>query len=65
MDKGDIMYTLSVYNKDINKIESAIKEMFNVKFIAFDQYELKVSFTSELTDKEEIRLFNILEINKN
>jgi hypothetical protein len=59
------MYTLSIYNKDIIKIESRIKEWFNVKFIAFDQYDLKVSFTNELTDEEEIRLFKILEINKN
>jgi hypothetical protein len=68
MDK-DIMYTLSVNNKDIDtiqKIETKIKYTFDVKFIAYDQYELKVSFVNELTDEEEGQLFNILnDFNKN
>lgn len=62
MDK-DIMYTLSINNKDIDKIhkiEAKIKYTFDVKFIAYDQYELKVSFVNELTDEEEQQLFNIL-----
>jgi hypothetical protein len=63
MDK-DIMYTLSVYNKSIDKIEqieNKIKYTFDVKFIAYDQYELKVSFITELTEEEEQILFGILD----
>jgi hypothetical protein len=59
----DIMYTLSVYNKSIHtieKIEEKIKYTFDVKFIAYDQYELKVSFINELTEEEEQQLFDIL-----
>jgi hypothetical protein len=64
MDK-EIMYTIDVFNKNIQNIESKIKELFNVKFIAYDQYELKVSFFSELSDKEEMKLFEIFENIKN
>lgn len=63
MDK-DIMYTLSVYDKNIDKIEKIeqkIKYTFDVKFIAYDQYELKVSFITELTEQEEEILFGILD----
>lgn len=63
MDK-DIMYTLSIYNKNIDKIEKLeekIKYTFDVKFIAYDQYELKVSFLTELTEEEEQLLFSILD----
>lgn len=63
MDK-DIMYTLSVYDKNIDKIEKIeqkIKYTFDVKFIAYDQYELKVSFITELTEQEEQILFGILD----
>jgi hypothetical protein len=57
----DIMYTLDVYKKNISSIEQNIKDNFNVKFLAYDQYELKVSFINELSDKEEELLFQILE----
>jgi hypothetical protein len=60
MDK-DIMYTLDVYKKNIYNIEKNIKENFNVKFLAYDQYELKVYFMNELSDKEEELLFQLLE----
>lgn len=60
MDK-DIMYTLDVYKKEVGKIEKKIKDNFDVKFLAYDQYELKVSFVKELTDEEETKLFEILE----
>lgn len=62
----DIMYTLDIFNKNGQLIESKIKETLNVKFIAYDQYELKVSFINELSDEEEGILFKILqEFNKN
>lgn len=57
----DVMYTLDVYKKDVNKIEKKIKDNFKVKFLAYDQYELKVSFMNELSDEEESTLFEILE----
>jgi F0F1-type ATP synthase delta subunit len=62
----DIMYTLHIYNKNIDDIEKHIKKNFNIKFLAHDQYELKVYFTKELSDNEENKLFYILEkFNKN
>ena len=57
----DTMYTLYIYNKNIDDIEKQIKENFNVKFLAYDQYELKISFVNELSDNEEEKLFDILE----
>jgi hypothetical protein len=57
----DVMYTLYIYNKNINNIEMQIKKHFNVKFLAYDQYELKISFNNELSDNEENHLFAILE----
>ena len=65
MDK-DIMYTLNVYHKNIEKLETQIRANFDIKFLAYDQYELKVSFVNELSDEQEEQLFEILEnINKN
>lgn len=65
MDK-DIMYTLNIVNRNISLIEQLIRDNFKVKFIAYDQYELKVSFINELSDNEENTLFEILEnIEKN
>jgi hypothetical protein len=63
----DIMYTLDILHKEnIETIEKYIRDNFNVKFLAYDQYELKVSFSKELSDKEEQKLFDILEnFNKN
>lgn len=57
----DVMYTLDVYKKDVNEIEKKIKDNFKVKFLAYDQYELKVSFVNELNEEEESKLFEILE----
>jgi hypothetical protein len=57
----DVMYTLHIYNKNIQDIEIQIKKHFNVKFLAYDQYELKIYFNSELSDNEEKHLFAILE----
>lgn len=60
----DIMYTLNINYKNIDNIaniEKQIKDSFEVKFLGYDQYELKVSFVKELSDKEEKLLFNILE----
>lgn len=61
MTMNNIVYTLNIYNKNISNIEKTIKKYFDVKFIAYDQHELKVSFINELSDKEEIKLFEILE----
>mgnify|MGYP000001757375 FL=1 len=55
------MYTLYIHNKNMHDIEIQIKKQFNVKFLAFDQYELKISFNGELSDNEEESLFAILE----
>jgi hypothetical protein len=57
----DVMYTLYIHNKNMHDIEIQIKKQFNVKFLAFDQYELKISFNGELSDNEEESLFAILE----
>lgn len=67
MEKAnDIMYTLDILNKNVDYIENTIKKNFNVKFLAYDQYELKVSFFHELSDEEENKLFEILQhVNKN
>lgn len=59
--ENDILYTLHIYNKNIDYIEKQIKENFNVKFLAYDQYELKISFANELSENEEEKLFDILE----
>ena len=62
----DTMYTLYIYHKNINDIENQIRTNFNVKFLAYDQYELKVSFIYELSEEEETKLFDILQnFNKN
>jgi len=62
----DVMYTLCIYNKNIHDIETQIKRHFNVKFLAYDQYELKISFNDELSDNDEGYLFAILQnIDKN
>jgi hypothetical protein len=60
---NNTIYTLNIFNKNIYKIEKTIREYFNIKFIAYDQNELKISFINELSEQEEVKLFEILEIN--
>jgi hypothetical protein len=60
---NNTIYTLNIFNKNIYKIEKTIREHFNIKFIAYDQNELKISFINELSEQEEVKLFEILEIN--
>lgn len=59
MDKNTV-YTLYIYNKNITYIEEQLKQFFNIKFLAFDQYELKISFTNELSDSEENKLLELI-----
>ena len=57
----DIVYIIDILNiENIEKIEEFIRGKFNVKFLAYDQYELKVVFINELTEYEENILFNCI-----
>lgn len=62
MDKSNIIYTLHVNNllEKISSIEEALKQNFNICFIAYDQNELKIAFNRELSDDEETQLMNIV-----
>ena len=61
MDKPNIIYTLHVNNllDNIKTIEEQLRDKFNIVFIAYDQTELKIAFTKELSDEEEMILLNI------
>ena len=45
---------------NIEDIEKFIRETFDVKFLAYDQYELKVVFINTLSECEENMLFNCI-----
>ena len=62
MDKSNIIYTFHVNNlhDKIKTIEQTIKQLFNIEFIAYDQTEIKISFSKELSDDEEMTLLNIM-----
>ena len=62
MDKPNIIYTLHVNNllDNIKTIEEQLRDKFNIVFIAYDQTELKIAFTKELSDEEEMILLNII-----
>jgi hypothetical protein len=55
----DIVYIIDILNLDnIEKIEKYIRETFNVKFVAYDQFKLKIIFCNILSEYEENMLFN-------
>jgi hypothetical protein len=57
----DIVYIIDILKLDnIDEIEKFINETFNVKFLAYDQYKLKVIFCNILSEDEENMLFNCI-----
>lgn len=56
-----ILYTLNIYEKNLEKIEMMIRSLYRIKFIGYDQYELKVSFEDKLSEEDEYKLFEILD----
>lgn len=58
----NVIYTLNICDKNVDNIEKTLKDTFNVKFLAYDQYELKVLFVNELSDEEEMKLFEICDL---
>lgn len=57
----DIAYIIDILNiNNIEEIEKFIRETFNVKFLAYDQYELKVIFNNILSEYEENMLFTCI-----
>lgn len=58
----EIVYTVYVSNlfEKIKDIESKLYTHFNIKFIAYDQTELKITFNEELTDDKEMLLMSII-----
>lgn len=57
----DITYIIDLLRLDnIEKIEKFIRETFSVKFLAYDQYKLKVIFCNILSEYEENMLFNCI-----
>lgn len=57
----DIAYIIDILSiNNIEEIEKFIRETFNVKFLAYDQYELKVIFNNILSEYEENMLFTCI-----
>jgi hypothetical protein len=57
----DIIYIIDILRLDnIEQLEKFIRETFNVKFLAYDQYKLKVIFCNILSEHEENMLFNCI-----
>jgi hypothetical protein len=55
-------YTMNITNllDKIQLIESELRSQFKVKFIAYDQFELKITFDEELSDEMEQKLIDIV-----
>jgi hypothetical protein len=62
MDKQNTVYTFHVndLHDKIKTIEESIRQKFSIEFIAYDQTEIKIAFTKELSDEEEMILLNII-----
>jgi hypothetical protein len=60
-----VSYKINIKNIDreiINTFETNLQKTFNMVFIAYDQFELIISFNRKLSDEEEEHLMKLIDI---